>query len=133
MQLKAGDASCEFVEFVLLAKVLGGGHAVQQVHRLPDVTVEALSHRQDRRQAGAAGNEDDGPYDRPQIEAALTAPQRDWVTRFGAVAHIVRHRAVGQQPDDELQLGAAVVGLLGTETRGRPLEDALVLQRAAGR
>jgi hypothetical protein len=30
-------------------------------------------------------------------------------------------------------LGAAVVGLLGVETRGRPLEDALVPEVATGR
>ena len=111
LRFQAWDALRERVEFVELAQVLGGGHAVQQVDRLPDVGVEALGHRQDRRQAGAAGHQDHGPHHGAQVEAALAAPQRDAVTRFRPVAQIVRHHTVGQQPDDELQFGAAVGGM----------------------
>ncbi len=111
LRLQAWDALRELVEFVELAQVLGGGHAVQQVDRLPDVGVEAMGHRQDRRQAGAARHQDHGPHHGSQVEAALAAPQCYAVTRFRPVAQIVRHHTVGQQPDDELQFGATVGGM----------------------
>ena len=111
LRRQAREALCERVEFVELAQILGGGHPVQQVDRLPDVGVEALGHRQDRRQSGAARDQYHGSHHGTQVEAALAAPQRDTITRFRPVAQIVRHHAVGQQPDDELQLVAAVGGM----------------------
>ena len=95
MHLQAGDAALEFRELVLLAEVLDNGHPVQEVDRLLEGGIEALSHCEDRGETGAACHQDRRTNERTQMEAAFAAPQRNAVTRFRPIPQIVRHHAVG--------------------------------------
>lgn len=111
VHLHGGHPLGQRVEFVELAQVFAGGHAVEHRDGMGGIGGQALRHREDRRQAGAAGDQDYRPNDGAQAESAFTASHGDMVTGPSAVAQIVRHHAVRQQPDDEFQLPASVGGM----------------------
>ena len=92
-------------QFIELAQVLVVRDAVKQGDRLIErLAGQPLRHRQDRRQAGTAGNQHHRPRHLPQVEAALAAAQGYRIARLGDAPQVVGHRAFRQQAHDELQL-----------------------------
>ena len=100
------------LELVDLDQVRVVGDTEDQVDRVlaTAVLLDLVQHRQERRKARAAGQEQHRPLDLAQVEAAQRAVERDLVAGLGPVPQVGGQHAVGGVPDQERDLVRARPG-----------------------
>ena len=78
------------------------GHGIDQAHRLGEAfRRQHVEHRQEGRDAGAAGQHQHGARDRPQVEAAERAGEGHRLAGLGLCAQVVAHQAARHVAHDE--------------------------------
>ncbi|MCY1463720.1 hypothetical protein D9M71_816560 [compost metagenome] len=84
----------------------------------PTTLGNLVEHAEERRQAGAAGNHHQWPGDVAQVEGSQRRLEDQLIANLATFTHVVAHRPVRQQANQELQLVSAV-GLIGERVRTR--------------
>ncbi len=106
-----GDARGKGFELVHLHQVEVVGHPVDQVQGVRTALLgDLLQHRGERRQAGAAGEQQQRPRDLAQVEAAQWAGQGHAVARQGLPGEEAAHQAARHVANEEADFAVLLQG-----------------------